>query len=1030
MKKLFIILCLYLTSRNLLAQNNPTTLINGLSLSNQNATYIGPGYVQVPSVATSPVSISGTSQVDIKGGLSVNLKPGFIVNALTGSGFFHGQIQPPLFQVAFIQPNASLPTVGKYQRLEIGVDYSQIASQIATFFVDQTGAYKPGSHSYGTAFSNGTIINPYDPDHISVEALFYEPGSTVSNTIRYGFYYKEFERTTTTDGWEPKTETPGPYYDTEAAYEWRVRFAPDKIGTWNVEIKIYVGTNVIGSSGLFSFNVITSSEKGIVKLASHGQSLYFSETNEPFISVGDNMGWTKEQGWNHDCLSKNCNGGVTSGTINQDDHRIRPDAYLELEKYIDDLKAGGGNSTRLLMIPWGFDIEYEKLCNYSTRNIEMWELDQYINYIEHNGIYLMLSQHQLEFNVASPLYANDPNEWGGAPSINQQWDWHPYRDQMSDNPFNHHTSNGSGLSDCPDKEFKGIDNLVRPQHFFKDQTARKFYKNKLRYIESRWGYSPSIYMYEFMQEIDGVQGNSENVTANSGHSPNIAPPYWAEVDNNVSLNTDVVSWCDAMGDYMKNTLHSHMLTSASYLTFGMWGLPAGVNKGSLFASQNIDVAQGHSYLTREVGDNILQTELEETADPAKWPTPLSSTKPRFVGELDINTFEIDKCTDRGQHNRMWASAFMGCIGPGLLWATPYRRQPPYSGPQLLFNYGTGYEGEFNKNFKAVHTFLSMFDFKNHRFDAYKTNCLIPGCAPAQKKFEIHYMVQDNKEVIMGWYKNRSFNHFTNFICLNGVYEYLSDIIGDSIDGSYWHTEQAPQLIYGQAIDNASNNPAYDCATPSAHYNDDGYVDAFGWGPVPPLTPIQNPPIYFCSNPGNYNFQTYPQAGQTITLPNVIPYDPNNVGLDFLVEWYWTWGNSGGQINSVYTQAAWSDINGNITFSTPPTGGTYPGDWAFKIINTSAQRQIVSQNQLQNKREENHSFSVFPNPTSGSFTIQRSLSEVCTIQIYDPQGRVILQRENVTDKTLDLDLSKQAEGIYLLKVQDNDGKIEIKRIVKQ
>jgi hypothetical protein len=96
--------------------------------------------------------------------------------------------------------------------------------------------------------------------------------------------------------------------------------------------------------------------------------------------------------------------------------------------------------------------------------------------------------------------------------------------------------------------------------------------------------------------------------------------------------------------------------------------------------------------------------------------------------------------------------------------------------------------------------------------------------------------------------------------------------------------------------------------------------------------------------------------------------------------------------------------------------------AIQICNIGSSTRIEVTSFLTN-------ISFYPNPTSGSFTIQRSSSEACMIEIYDPQGKVILRRENVTDKTLDLDLSKQAEGIYLLRIQSNDDKMEIRRIVK-
>ena len=43
------------------------------------------------------------------------------------------------------------------------------------------------------------------------------------------------------------------------------------------------------------------------------------------------------------------------------------------------------------------------------------------------------------------------------------------------------------------------------EEFFASSEARTWYKNRLRYIVARWGYSPSIAMWEFFNEVDNVQ---------------------------------------------------------------------------------------------------------------------------------------------------------------------------------------------------------------------------------------------------------------------------------------------------------------------------------------------------------------------------------------------------------------------------------------------------------------------------------------------------------------------------------------------
>lgn len=72
---------------------------------------------------------------------------------------------------------------------------------------------------------------------------------------------------------------------------------------------------------------------------------------------------------------------------------------------------------------------------------------------------------------------------------------------------------------------------VRTNHdFFISDAAKAQYKNRLRYIVARWGYSQAIGMWEFFNEIDNIQFNNR---------PNPIP---AE---------DIVAWHTEMAKYLK-----------------------------------------------------------------------------------------------------------------------------------------------------------------------------------------------------------------------------------------------------------------------------------------------------------------------------------------------------------------------------------------------------------------------------------------------------------------------------------------------
>jgi len=78
--------------------------------------------------------------------------------------------------------------------------------------------------------------------------------------------------------------------------------------------------------------------------------------------------------------------------------------------------------------------------------------------------------------------------------------------------------------------------------FFTDESAKAKYKNRLRYIVARWGYSPYIGMWEFFNEVDNVQfRNADN-----------------PIDGKV-----IVEWHNEMSNYIKQIdPYGHIVTTS------------------------------------------------------------------------------------------------------------------------------------------------------------------------------------------------------------------------------------------------------------------------------------------------------------------------------------------------------------------------------------------------------------------------------------------------------------------------------------
>ncbi len=60
-------------------------------------------------------------------------------------------------------------------------------------------------------------------------------------------------------------------------------------------------------------------------------------------------------------------------------------------------------------------------------------------------------------------------------------------------------------------------------------------------------------------------------------------------------------------------------------------------------------------------------------------------------------------------------------------------------------------------------------------------------------------------------------------------------------------------------------------------------------------------------------------------------------------------------------------------------------------------------------------SVYPNPNNGLFTLNSGTDELKNVYVYDMLGKVVYQKKQVTDKTLEIDIANSPKGLYLIKI---------------
>lgn len=201
------------------------------------------------------------------------------------------------------------------------------------------------------------------------------------------------------------------------------------------------------------------------------------------------------------------------------------------DRMIPKFAKNGGNFVRVWMCSWNFPIDrkdnfnnsrYEPSEEYFNRSV-VERLDHFIDLCEKENVYVMLCLGQGDVNA---------------------------------------------------------DN-----NFFIDSEAKKRYKNRLRYIVAKWGYSPNIAMWEFFNEIDNIKFRNEK---------------------NPIPDEAIVSWHEEMSTYLKGLdPYKHIVTtSISHRDI------EGLN-----SVKNIDINQKHIYNNTDILSSEIVKYVEEFNKP-------------------------------------------------------------------------------------------------------------------------------------------------------------------------------------------------------------------------------------------------------------------------------------------------------------------------------------------------------------------------------------------------------------------------------
>ncbi len=519
-------------SLNIFSQQNiyPVQLdcfnIDGINITNGVTLIENERCLQSPG-ATNTLNLNGTKEVDFISSTEVHLKPGFSAYGFNGNGYFHASVIKSEIPLVVFTPENTNGEVGKYDKLEIGVRLPQNVYDEIDNFINE--------------IPNVNKLNPFNESDINVIADFYTlTGNNLAtenfkHTV-YGYYHNEYKTVI-----ETPANAVNSYYEKDTtSFRFRVRFAPWLIGYWKCKIRVEINGHGILYSKSFNFKCVPSSTNAYMQKGTN--NYFFTLNNNTYMPIGQNLVWPRCDE-NGDCeqfgnlgIFENSGSGYQSELNN-------PITYLHFRNKMEVLRNSGANFFRMLFAPWSVDLEFENIGNYTSPNINKdrmrcaWEMDKIVDKAK-----------ELDLNFSLNL---DVHYMVEEDSENSSWDW--------DWPSDH--CGFPDIGNCYQEDL----GLQEPLEFLTSPVAQNYWKQKLRYIISRWGYSTNIAMFEMFSEINNLGAVFPTELVNNDCLHTSATDEYKRYETNPAYPEAVENWHEIMTDYIKNTLgHNQHLLSTSY----------------------------------------------------------------------------------------------------------------------------------------------------------------------------------------------------------------------------------------------------------------------------------------------------------------------------------------------------------------------------------------------------------------------------------------------------------------------------------
>ena len=460
---------------------------------------------------------------------------------------------------------------------------------------------KFGKFELSVGLTNVAGLNPYDADDVDMAAVFTSPSGVTWRV--WGFYMEQ-------EG------------DAFGAGGWRVRFAPNEVGTWSYAVQV---SNRWGgsSSATSTFTCTSSDAHGWIRVATDDSHYLEHADGKSFYRIG------------------------YCRPYDADDEGIFWDA-----------RDHGVNLIHWWMAPWDTLLTaearrkgLESSTFYTYEQSRAAKIDRIVGFAEEYGVKLVFT-----------IWTHDALRDFNYHTWRKNGSWAPAFDEKVDEPEDFVNA------------FCRLDDPPKNQKFFHDPKYLKYQDQLYRYIIARWGYSEGIGMWNLASELYGTYANSLKCVnwqdpVIVGDKDNLVglDPYENMDTNQVDGSNYTIPWITHINSFFKTHDPFGHPTTACNETDEYWDDGFAI----------VDIAQIHAYsesyswVTPPIMLAKYHHDLGERFD-----------KPAFMGETGSwkwQTYQPDflrAC--------IWPALCAGASATPMMWTVPAFGEycDPVMGPWL------------------------------------------------------------------------------------------------------------------------------------------------------------------------------------------------------------------------------------------------------------------------------------------------------------------------------------------------------------